>query len=639
MPDGNLQFLGRSDRQIKRRGFRIEPGEIEATALTDPKVKEAVVSYRNEKLTLYYTLAEGFDEEISEELFQTLAKELPEYMLPDGYMRLDAMPLSLNGKVDTGRLPAFVFTSDTFVPPETDLEKLLCEKICEVLHIERIGIRDDFFEMGGNSLNAAVLAEMLGEEYELRDIYLGRTVEGILRFSSQNRKLCGFEKRSAYPIPEEQKKYFFSATGDYEVNPRESSANVPSLLRLPQEMDLEVLREKLKLLIDNHPYLKVRFARTTDPAGSHQIEAIRDDSLPAKVSLLYTDRLDRDSLIRPFDLLGEENLYRVTLFDVLGREKYLFYDFHHILVDGASLTIAARDMKALLEGKQLVPERVTGYEVGLEEEIRREEEGEEIRGYFQKLLRDFPRDGEVWPASMIDREKDAWWSEICKSHEDTDLNANNNTNGSTSADTETDTLPNPHIFVQRTCAVDMEHVQERCRELHITETMFFNAAFACLVGELNGLSQALYTTVYENREMSALSGSFALLCRTVPVCLKVTEDTLSSPEFLHQLRGVMANMGRGGIFSYEEICRWNQIRMPSVSMIYYDHPFIDAALFPGIQAEDVASFDTMETLMVKITHASDDSIRLHFTFYFALQYSQEEMEAIAGRLDEIISRM
>ena len=261
LPDDSLAFLGRSDRQIKRRGYRIKPGEIESAALRHPGVREAVVKAMDDRLILYYTVSDATVSEAA--LADALKAGLPLYMLPDGCIRLEAMPLTPNGKIDVRRLPAFHFKSARYAPPGNEIERAMCQLIARVLHVERVGIDDDFFDLGGNSLDAAQLALALGEGFEISDIYQGRSVSGILSQRRGERRFYGFERLSVYPLTEEQKKFFFvSGIG---ARPEISYGNVPTLLQLPDDTDLAKLQAMLAQVIDNHPYLKVRYTENPDP--------------------------------------------------------------------------------------------------------------------------------------------------------------------------------------------------------------------------------------------------------------------------------------------------------------------------------------------------------------------------------------
>ncbi|GAB3897909.1 hypothetical protein GCM10027612_55050 [Microbispora bryophytorum subsp. camponoti] len=174
--EGALEFLGRLDGQLKVRGFRIEPGEVEARLLDHPGVGQAFVTVHAEELVAYVTgTATG------EELAGHLARTLPRHLVPTAWVVLDALPLTSRGKVDRAALPAPVRTSSAgHVPPSTDAELLVAEIWVELLGVDSIGVNDDFFTLGGHSLLATRIAARLrrgtGVEVPVRTIFERRTV-------------------------------------------------------------------------------------------------------------------------------------------------------------------------------------------------------------------------------------------------------------------------------------------------------------------------------------------------------------------------------------------------------------------------------------------------------------------------------
>ncbi|HEX8275787.1 MAG TPA: amino acid adenylation domain-containing protein [Longimicrobiaceae bacterium] len=187
LADGALEFLGRIDDQVKVRGFRVEPGEVEAALLAHPEVREAaVVAGRGPggetRLAGYFVASGGFD---AAALREHLRDRLPEYMVPAALVRLDALPLTSNGKTDRRALPPAEPDAADYVAPRDAVEEALAAAWAEALGVERVGVRDDFFELGGHSLSAARLVarirERLGREVSLADLFRGATVERLAR--------------------------------------------------------------------------------------------------------------------------------------------------------------------------------------------------------------------------------------------------------------------------------------------------------------------------------------------------------------------------------------------------------------------------------------------------------------------------
>ncbi|MBP5562332.1 MAG: SDR family oxidoreductase, partial [Muribaculaceae bacterium] len=191
--EGQIEYLGRIDTQVKLRGFRIELGEIESKALQIDGVRQAAAEVRkvmgNEHLVLYYTVAEGSpitDEDIRATL---AASSLAEYMVPDAYMLMDAMPMTPNGKINRKVLPVPELKRVTdYVAPEGETEKLFARIFAEVLKIEQVGALDNFFEIGGTSINAIkviVEASKKGVQIVFNDLFNQKTPRALAEFVAQ----------------------------------------------------------------------------------------------------------------------------------------------------------------------------------------------------------------------------------------------------------------------------------------------------------------------------------------------------------------------------------------------------------------------------------------------------------------------
>lgn len=175
LPDGNLEYLQRIDNQVKVRGFRIELGEIEATMLQAPGVKEAVVSVREEssgeKTLVGYLVPSADSSDLVANLRQFLKGKLPDYMVPNAFMTLDALPLTPNGKVDRKALPKPEATRrdllESYVAPQTLVEQTIAEIWASVLSLDRVGIHDNFFELGGYSLLAIQIVSRLRQALQV----------------------------------------------------------------------------------------------------------------------------------------------------------------------------------------------------------------------------------------------------------------------------------------------------------------------------------------------------------------------------------------------------------------------------------------------------------------------------------------
>ncbi|WP_312573395.1 non-ribosomal peptide synthetase, partial [Clostridium sp.] len=188
LEDGNIEFLGRIDHQVKIRGFRIELGEIESQLLKNERIKEAVVIAKedgggNKYICAYIVGTVKFN---VKDLREYLLKELPEYMIPSYFVQLETMPLTSNGKIDRKRLPepeGEINTGIEYEAPRNEIEEKLVEIWKDVLNVERVGINDNFFEIGGHSLKATSLVNRIWKELNieisLKEIFKDATIKGL----------------------------------------------------------------------------------------------------------------------------------------------------------------------------------------------------------------------------------------------------------------------------------------------------------------------------------------------------------------------------------------------------------------------------------------------------------------------------
>jgi len=205
--DGNLEFLGRVDQQVKVRGYRIELGEIEVALSRHPAVREAVVLARQdvpgEKRLASYIVASRQPAPTTAELREFLLETLPEYMVPWAFVELEAFPVTTNGKLDRAALPApktpATAAGEAFVAPRNELERAIAGIWCEVLQVEHVGVNDNFFESGGSSLLIVKLhtrlKEGLGRDVPVMELFRHTTIDALAR------KLA--EEGEAVPAAEE----------------------------------------------------------------------------------------------------------------------------------------------------------------------------------------------------------------------------------------------------------------------------------------------------------------------------------------------------------------------------------------------------------------------------------------------------
>ncbi|MDY7076204.1 MAG: amino acid adenylation domain-containing protein, partial [Chloroflexota bacterium] len=396
LPDGNIEFLGRIDHQVKVRGFRIELGEIETVLSKHPAVQQATVLAREdepgEKQLVAYVVPEDETRPDVGELRAFLKESLPAYMVPPAFVVLEAMPLTPNGKVDRRALPAPDGTrpdlDETFVAPRTPEEEILAGIWSQVLGVERVGVYDDFFDLGGHSLLATRLASRVREAFQvelpLRDLFETPTVaqlaeivraagrdEGELPISPiepiPRDAMTGLPTESP-PLSFAQQRLWFLD----QLAPGNLFYNIPTVVRLEGPLDVEALERSLNEIVRRHETLRTTFAAE----GGKPVQVIAQE---LKLSLLVDDlghlpeeereaeasRRAQDEARKPFDL-AEGPLLRALLLKLGNEEHVAIATMHHIISDGWSMAALVQELAVLYEtfsqGKvSPLPEMATQY--------------------------------------------------------------------------------------------------------------------------------------------------------------------------------------------------------------------------------------------------------------------------------------
>ncbi|NTX50273.1 non-ribosomal peptide synthase/polyketide synthase [Myxococcus sp. CA039A] len=367
--DGRLEFLGRLDGQVKLRGFRIELGEIEAALGAHPAIKEAVVTVHevaeDRRLVGYVVGRQELPE--AAELRRWLLERLPEYMVPAAFIRLEAMPLDSNGKVVRKALPApdalFAGSTEGYVPPRTPTEEILTGLFSRVLGVERVGIKDGFFDLGGHSLLATQLVSRLraafGVELPLRVLFESATPEHLAeRVEALARKeggppvppLTRMPRGERLPLSFAQQRLWFLDR----LEPGSALYNLSHAMRLSGHLDVEALEHGLAEVVRRHDSLRTTFGM--NEGLPYQIVASEVPSVLERIRMEGTPEEREEAVLRrcaaevrrPFDL-ARGPLIRAVLLELSEDTHVLMMTMHHIISDGWSVGVFVREMAALYE--------------------------------------------------------------------------------------------------------------------------------------------------------------------------------------------------------------------------------------------------------------------------------------------------
>ncbi|HEU4962803.1 MAG TPA: amino acid adenylation domain-containing protein, partial [Bacilli bacterium] len=365
LPDGNLDYQGRMDFQVKVRGYRIELGEIEAQLLLVDGVKEAVVLTRadaqGDRDLVAYLVTESKTELTTARLRDALTQVLPEYMIPSYFLFLERMPVTSNGKVDRKALPepaTDVMRSTEYVAPRTETEAELAAIWSAVLDVEQVGVRDNFFELGGHSLKASSLVariyQKMGVKLPLRAVFQEGTIEQLAALIQRTEQV-GFapiEPVAAaddYPLSSAQHRLFILQ----QLAEQDTTYNMSGVLRLEGDLNVERLEAAVQAVIARHEVLRTAFVRVDGEPRQVVREAV-DFSLTFTEAREPDLRAEMEAFVQPFDL-AHAPLLRMRVLRVASERHLLLFDMHHIISDGASVNLLMQDLIAAYRGEELQP--------------------------------------------------------------------------------------------------------------------------------------------------------------------------------------------------------------------------------------------------------------------------------------------
>ena len=366
--DGEIEFAGRRDQQVKLRGFRVELGEIEVALTRHPSVRESVVVARDDagdqKLIAYLVANEEAPN--AGELRDFLSAQLPDYLVPAAFFVIDALPLSANGKVNRLALPdpdrMNAKLSCEYLAPRNETERRLATIWSNVLRVERVGVNDNFFELGGHSLLAAqVISRLRSElaiETPLRLLFehptLASLAAAVKNLNEQNDRalpwsIQPFERNGTAPLSFTQQQFWLLD----QAAPNRSAYNVRTAVRITGVLDVQKLQGVLETIVARHEVLRTNIVTTSDspiqviaPPRAITLEVCDLGLLSACDRETEIERLHAVEAEMPFDL-SDGPLLRFKLLKLSAAEHVLLITIHHIICDGWSIGLLHREIAAL----------------------------------------------------------------------------------------------------------------------------------------------------------------------------------------------------------------------------------------------------------------------------------------------------
>lgn len=591
--EGELEYLGRIDNQVKLRSLRIELGEIESVMSRYEGIQQAIVDVKElgglQYLCGYYTSNEMIEEY---DLRKYLLLSLANYMVPMNFMKLESFPLTPNGKVNRKILPVPEIKQDEIVIAETPLEQSLFDITKNFLGIETFGVTTNLISMGLTSMGAIKLSLLIQKEMGLKlktkDILSNPTIrKWTNHIQKEDEQIRVYDKLDYYPLTGNQLGIYL----DWEKNRESLQYNIPLVLKLT-DVNSILLHKALETVLEAHPYLKVQLEMRNG-----EIVQIRYDERP--ISILINE-LDIEpgpdffqQCVRPFNLIKNQ-LFRIEIYTV-DQKTYLFIDIHHIIYDGGSVDILLDDLVKSYKGVEIQQETFSAYEYALEYKNWLSSEAYiESEAYFDELVDDV--ESVLYPLSAT-IEEDGKSKELILSF--------------------------PRLAVQ-----------DICKKIGVTENCFFITSFMQILHRLTSEDHLMITTLSNGRSSTNISETVGMFVQTLPVVSHFADHTIAEAMVIMQQQ-LLETINKDQ-YPFSHLADRHELK-PNI-MIAYQGGVIDESLYFNEKPAEMLKLN-LTTAKVPI---SVDISPLRDTYQLTLEYdsrmySKEDMLLLAKSFQSFVA--
>lgn len=609
LPDGNLVLLGRSTDMIKINGNRIEPAEIEAVAKKILNVEWCAARGFEDPVhsfvCLYYTEDITFDEI---EVRSQMERYLPYYMIPAYFMKVDEVPMLPNGKMNRRALPKpnSKAEQEEYAAPRTETEQILCKAFETTLQLNRVGIHDNFYHMGGDSLGtmrvlaAADLPGLLAD-----DIFEGCTPEAIARIYETRQSGGVTEDIYVTEMRERQKPHPLTPNQiemlDYGLFSANALVwNLPRLYRFPVDMDVQRLCDAMNLAIENRPALYTVLEFNDESSLMQRIAP--EKMLKLSVETLSEEEFQKLSvnLQQPFKLIGEP-LFHAGIYRT-EKAVYLFWDVHHMMTDGTGMHLLNEDIVRAFNGDELPFDTYYAY-LYHQEQLRASNKYMKDRDFLENAYG-----------------QDDWCFKIAP---------------------DVDARPDGRILLPLKRIISLDEIKSFEKTCHISRNLMFTALGLLGIAAIEKKNKVLLDWVYHDRTDDVRKNAFGCIFRYVTVGVEITEN-MTLEEFFKEV----SKRSQEGLAhcSYEWSIKKNNIYDQDVICLVYETAEImstdDMGSIGGtrLNVESHARFNSF-SLAIQILEISDEIttyLLMNQTIYS--KEKQDQMERVftdlAGKLIE-----
>lgn len=515
--DGLLYYVNRKDWMVKVNGQRVEPGEVEKAMCRIDGISDAIVKDFDNKRGSRYLCGYYISETVDEETVKSeLKKVLPSYMVPLYFMRMQSFPLNQNGKKDRMALQEPQRKIDEkrqICGPANETEKILCDAFCKVLELDEVDVNDDFFRIGGDSVNVMRVQEACPTlALTSKMIYGLKTPRQIAEaVSSQKAPTVIASDISSAPLTQAQLGIFTEC----EKRRGEAVYNNPLLFRFMGRIDVEKLRKAVYSSVLLHPALTAVIF--VDENG---VASMKKGEIPNMETLCPLEKMSEAELEvakhtfqSPFDLYGD----CLCRFRIIETEEavYLFSDIHHIVIDGTSMQILFSDIDRALKGEEPVGESLSAFELATRESAERDSDAyAKAREWYLKTF------GGLDAVSLPLGDKNL---------------------------KET-------IFARQKKEIDIspDRLSSLCKKNNVTPNILALSAFGYLLSSYTQSHQCSFSTIYNGRTDISTGHTVSMMVRTLPVhCLIKSDITVS--QFMENVKKQLTESMANDIYSFVEL--------------------------------------------------------------------------------------
>ena len=584
LPNGEIDFIGRSDGQVKIRGFRIELSEIESVIREHPAIEDVTVqAYDNEsgsgKFVAAFIVLKKDAKIASGELESFIRQKKPPYMVPSVIMELDTIPLNQNQKVDKRKLPKPEHKSSGDesggTRELTALEQELLEICTKVLGNSDFGVSTILTEAGLTSISTMQLMVELVEKYGFSP-EVGELLQGMRILDIENALISHWRNSSSTDAEDESSDESVLTAPltqtqlgiwlECRMDETSDKYNIPFLLKVSADADEHKLANAIRSAVEAHPFMKC----SIEPSKNGGAEMIANPDLEWDVTIEETELTDEEIESHASKAMIVFKLSRAPLFDFhIIRTKtslYLYMVFHHIIMDGTSVAVLMEDIEKAYNGETLVKEKYTSINLALDEKKKRDTDAlAKSKSVYDSIF------AGVNTSSLPSPEKAASKDSIGKA-----------------ATAE---------YVLK--GISPDQVADFCKENKLTENALYTAGFALLLSKLTGSDDALFAAIHNGRTRAETMRIMGMLVKTYPIYVN-TEGTQKSIDYILSVQKRIQDLTSNDIYSFAEAVRDYDVNA-DILFAYQGDNFTGFTL-AGQTAEEIAQplSDAKEPLSVDV---------------------------------------